>query len=371
MALTGPACLSGVVDLESSSSQSMTCVGLKSSSSRSLAYGASSAPLSETLAHNTKDRAKSKKTKVLKCSVPNCEHEGLFARQFELDRHISTKHSDHKPFHCGAINCFDKTLPWRFARSDKLANHIRAKHHREVLFADCPADLCDISPRTLEALAVHIQLAHPALSGEARAIVSVALGQKRKCPWWRCAKHISCDKLFAHLNDHQPEEIIAAQDSIHFEGFALADTTVTLGALAPLIQIVCPVCKAAVSNFKQFVHHVWASHLFIDASTGPYHFLEWRDTLKRLVRQTSRTSVTDLHPWTALTVDLHYSDTKLFRCPNCRFSSSAYSGNSARDHHLTLLRPQEDVVAEMYPVRFQILRLYPESATHPVFHDLA
>jgi len=143
-------------------------------------------PSAEAPVSTTTDRATSRRAK-LRCSVSDCNHEGLFARQYELDRHISTKHSDYKPFHCGAINCFNKTLPWTFARADKLADHVRAKHHREVLFSDCPAESCDIGPRTLEALAIHICLAHPTLPGEARAIVSVALGQKRKCPWWRCA----------------------------------------------------------------------------------------------------------------------------------------------------------------------------------------
>lgn len=337
---------------------------------------AKSASPSGTLVHTTTDRSTSRKGKTLRCSVPHCQHEGLFARQYELHRHISTKHSDYKPFHCGAINCFNKTLPWRFARVDKLADHIRAKHHREVLFSDCLAESCDIGPRTLEALAVHICLAHPNLPGEARAIVSVALGQKRKCPWWRCAKHISCDKFLAHLSDHQPDEIIASQDSIHFEGLVLDGTTVVTDVATaqthgvPVIQIACPVCKTAHSNFEEFVRHLWASHLFVDASAGPDHFLEWRDTLKRLVHQISRTTVAKLYPWAALTADLHYKSKRQFKCPRCPFVSNAYSNSSTRNHHLTLLRPQEDIVAELYPVRFQILRLYPEFVTHPVFHDL-
>jgi len=138
-----------------------------------------------------------------------------------------------------------------------------------------------------------------------------------------------------------------------------------------VIQVICPVCKAANVNFEQFVHHLWASHLFVNKPNGTEHFLEWRDALKRLVRETSRTSVTDMHPWTKLTADLRYRETRQFGCPKCPFSSNAYSGHSARDHHLTLLRPEVDVAAELYPVRFQILRLYPEFATHPVFYDLA
>jgi hypothetical protein len=244
-----------------------------SRSSTGVTHPASS---SRTLVHTTGNRAISRRARVLRCSVPNCEHEGLFTRQYELDRHVLTKHNDYKPFHCGAINCFNRTLPWRFARADKLADHIRAKHHREVLFSDCPAESCDIGPRTLEALAIHICLAHPTLLGEPRAIVSVALGQKRKCPWWRCAKHIPCDEFLAHLSDHQPDEIVAAQDSIHFEGLALTDSTAAVDATiaqqhqVPVVQVVCPVCKTANVNFEQFVHHLWARHLFVDPRVARY-----------------------------------------------------------------------------------------------------
>jgi hypothetical protein len=34
----------------------------------------------------------------------------------------------------------------------------------------------------------------------------------------------------------------------------------------PVIQVVCPVCKAPSVNFKQFVRHLWARHLFVDES---------------------------------------------------------------------------------------------------------
>jgi hypothetical protein len=34
-----------------------------------------------------------------------------------------------------------------------------------------------------------------------------------------------------------------------------------------------------------------------------------------------------------------------------------------------MLRPEAEVVAELYPHRMQILRLYPEFVSHPVFAD--
>jgi hypothetical protein len=305
----------------------------------------------------------------LACNVPGCKHEFVFNRQYELDRHVATKHSGYKPYHCGAINCFNKTLPWTFSRSDKLADHIRAKHHREVLFADCPADSCSIGPRTLEALAVHIRIAHPALQGEARAILSVALGKKRKCPWWQCAKHIHCDAFMAHLGSHDPDEILAAQSSLYFESLALTNGAANVtgqGRQRPAIEVVCPVCHTGSPGFEQFIEHLW-THLFLDSTNGVDHFLQWKRTLKLFVRQTSRASITEMMPWTVLAT----RETQLVNCPTCSFSSDHYNADrQVNDHHLTLLRPQEEVFAELFPVRFQILRLYPEFASHPVFNDL-
>jgi hypothetical protein len=321
----------------------------------------------------TSRAAKSKTQVDLACSVPGCKHEGVFTRQYELDRHVTTKHSDHKPYHCGAINCFNKTLPWTFSRSDKLADHIRAKHHREVLFADCPADSCNIGPRTLEALAVHIRIAHPALQGEARAILSVALGKKRKCPWWQCAKQISSDAFMAHLGSHDPDEILAAQSSLYFESLALTNGAANVagqGRQRPAIEVVCPVCQTGSPSFEQFIEHLWTRHLFLDSTNGIDHFLQWKGILSHHVRQTSRANIIALLPWTVLTTREHYRDGQPFSCPRCAFFVNPYAARLVSAHHLTLLRPQEEIVSELFPVRFQILRLYPEFASHPVFNDL-
>jgi hypothetical protein len=308
----------------------------------------------------------------LVCEHPGCKHEGVFTRQYELDRNVETKHGHYKPYHCGAINCFNKTLPWTFSRSDKLADHIRAKHHREVLFADCPADSCNIGPRTLEALAVHIRIAHPALQDEARAILSVALGKKRKCPWWQCAKHIPSDALMTHLESHDPDEIRAAQSSLYLEGLALTNGVVEVTGQGqwPTIEVVCPVCQTSSPNFEHFARHLWMSHLFLDPANGIDHFFQWKAALKHQVRQTRRADVTGMLPWTVLMTKEHHKETKQFGCPRCAFVANAYSDRLVFDHHLTMLRPQEEVIAELFPVRFQILRLYPEFASHPVFNDL-
>ena len=40
-----------------------------------------------------------------------------------------------------------------------------------------------------------------------------------------------------------------------------------------------------------------------------------------------------------------------------------------REHHLSFLRPEAEVISELYPRRMAILRLWPEFVTHPVFAD--
>ena len=44
--------------------------------------------------------------------------------------------------------------------------------------------------------------------------------------------------------------------------------------------------------------------------------------------------------------------------------------HSVATHHLSLLRSEAEVIHELRPYRMQILWLYPEFVTHPIFADL-
>lgn len=77
---------------------------------------------------------------LLRCSHSGCTYEGVFSRQWELQRHIMTKHTREKPFWCPVVGCIKGRGAPAFARPDKLTQHIRQVHCRNGARAVCPAD---------------------------------------------------------------------------------------------------------------------------------------------------------------------------------------------------------------------------------------
>jgi hypothetical protein len=304
----------------------------------------------------------------------DCKNEVTFSRKSDLERHERLKHShrcDEKRFVCCAQGCFRGQMPWTFARSDKLTSHIKTTHNQGTIFGRCPIKDCNFGPSTLEILGAHIRRAHQ--DDEAgRAVLNATSCKALRCPLWRCGKHVSVVKLLNHITSHAREEIEAAKPSLELVGLLVQCTC----EYDITIKVICPVCQTASANMKQFIEHLSSEHLYTPSSGDWEHFELWRAYLG----QHSVTLAEKLLPWSPIYetyLPLRKGD---IACPSCPFSvanlklhwtsDQQAKESPIREHHLSLLRPEAEVIKELYPHRMQILRLWPEFVTHPVFADL-
>jgi hypothetical protein len=346
----------------------------------------SDGPLSTTC------RQERKKSQQLTCVFDGCTHEGTFSRRSDLERHVRVKHYEGAgSFVCCAEGCLNKQihLPWTFARSDKLTAHIKAIHSRETIFSACPATGCTFGRCTLENLGVHIARAHDRYHQyeESRAVFNASTCKVRKCPLWRCGKNVKHRDLPGHVAGHAKDDVLAAIHELEHEGLVVlsASGSSQQGHVHTELSIAvqCPVCNTMSDDIDQFITHLWTSHLFLVGSGGADHFKAWRSALIRCASKPSNGDIKNLQPWANLR---HWSpcrrEVQITACPSCLLpfgdmgAGSSYPTEiqlavrkAASAHHLTLLRPEVEVVAELYPYRMQILRLYPEFVSHPVFAD--
>jgi uncharacterized C2H2 Zn-finger protein len=311
------------------------------------------------------------------CDERNCHYKGAFKSPYELARHTQTLHggTSAKRFICGALGCFRGQQPWSFARADKLTSHIKATHNYNTVFNQCPVVTCTYGPCTLEVLGVHIQHAHYGLE-EGRAVFNATPCKTRRCPLWRCGKHIATDGFMAHIITHASEDIEPAKSSLDLEGFFVETTP----QHKITVHVVCPVCEFVLLDTKQFARHLADDHLHASNSGGIVHFEKWKAYWEKNA-QKFRSQVKELLPWSRIRDISTYSHKRDYQCPCCPFSvmgAGRWFEDSQdqrdkrtliREHHLSLLRPEAEVVAELYPHRMAILRICPGFVTHPVFAD--
>lgn len=339
--------------------------------------------------------SKPRKSRQIRCDVKGCTLEGTFSRQWELRRHIQTKHSGESAvsFVCRAEGCFNKQLPWAFTRPDKLTSHIKANHSRDSVFTSCPVKGCYYEKNTLEILGVHLQRFHEGCE-EGRGVLNAATYKMRKCPLWRCGKYVKTAELLKHVAGHDEDEVLAAASKLDFEGLVVITASGPSHMNDPKRGLVvvarCPVCNTTSDDISELIAHLWTSHLFLAQSAGVAHFIAWRSlwagkVCKEVYSSTaaSYADVNKLLPWATLKeLPSYKSYLDTIKCPSCPFSSSSLGGErinplatqrAANDaisaHHLSLLRPEAEIITELYPHRMQILRLYPEFVSHPVFAD--
>jgi hypothetical protein len=333
------------------------------------------------------------KAHQFKCDFEGCTHEGTFSRNWELRRHVQTRHprAGAGSFVCRAEGCFNKQMPWTFARSDKLTAHIKATHTCNTIFTSCPANGCNFGASTLETLGVHLERAHKNCE-EGRGVLNASTCRVRKCPLWRCGKHVTAAELLDHVAGHDRNEVLAAASRLGSDGLVVTTETepahMEQSKRGLVIAMACPICDTVCGDFTA---HLWASHLFLAKSAGLAHFVAWRNTWAEVVCKSARYSegtidradINSIQPWISLKgVPGYKHGAHTIQCPSCLLSFSGPNGrrihlSESRDaamnapsvHHLSLLRPEAEVVAELYPYRMQILRLYPEFVSHPVFAD--
>jgi uncharacterized C2H2 Zn-finger protein len=321
----------------------------------------------------------------LKCEFDGCTYEGTFPRRWELTRHITQKHSIRPGlFVCWAEGCVDRQPPRSFARPDKLTSHIKAVHTRDTVFIKCPVDRCNLGRCTLETLGVHIARAHQRCQVGLQ-VLNASTCKVRKCVLWRCGKHVKARDLPGHVAGHAKDDILAATTELEHEGLVVLPASGSpqegYAKSGPVITVQCPLCKSTSENTDQFITHLWTRHLFLAGSGGADHLRTWKSALAKVTPKTDHHSIKGLLPWAVLEVFFKRETTKFFHCPACFLSfddllegyyqteTQKAVKKAALAHHLTLLRPEAEVVAELYPHRMQILRLYPEFVSHPVFAD--
>lgn len=190
---------------------------------------------------------------------------------------------------------------------------------------------------------------------------------------------MSVEKFPSHVErEHSFDEVRSVFGSLNADGF---DVNQPSGTTDFSISVRCPVCNAGCGTMKEFAEHIWSAHLLLPSTgsdIGAEHFLRWRSELAGNTYFHYRSGVNKTTPWHRFkTHELSFPSTKkTIKCPACPFSVSNAAGRyidfveMVSNHHLSLLRPEKEVVDELRPYRFQILRLYPEFVTHPVFADL-
>jgi hypothetical protein len=313
----------------------------------------------------------------------DCGDEITFSRRSDFDRHTRIKHPRgyNASFVCSAQGCFRGQVPWSFVRSDKLTSHIKITHHQNTIFSQCPIEDCSFGQCTLETMGVHIQRVHPDES-KGRAVLNATSCRTLRCPIWRCGKYFSAVKLLHHVTTHAREDIEAANQSLDLLGLLVQSTH----GCAVTIQVICPICHAVSATVEQSARHLTTEHLYTPQSATSEHFEKWKAYLRQNSRSHLVATVNKLLPWSSF--DDFYKPTakRAYGCPSCPFSVTGverfYPGSvelereqigkrtAIREHHLSFLRPGAEVVKELYPYRMQILRLWPEFASHPVFADL-
>lgn len=318
------------------------------------------------------DSPRGKTAAALVCDIPGCKQRGTFARNFELKRHINQKHGGNRLYTCGALGCFKLgSTRWTFPRLDKLTDHIRVAHNYSTTFSGCPVDSCNLVLLPLDVLGVHLRRAHSGYKAEARAIMNATNLDVRRCPLSGCNnKLFGLEQYLLHLgSQHGAEELRAASSSACFEsivfGFVNMPGTTSPISSALNVSITCLACQTITPTVQQFKMHLWANHLFLNPSQNIGHFLAWKDVLKKH-------HIQDVEPWSERVAHLYDS----IKCPKCIHSISTvyytvHYREEAQAQHPGLLRPTEQIISELMPFRMQILRLYPDFLTHPIFDDCA
>lgn len=318
----------------------------------------------------------------LKCPYVKCTYTGRFSRQYELDRHIVSKHEAKKPFTCPFRGCYAGTQVRSFSRSDKLTSHIRnihGRHPKKVL--DCCFAGCAQTALPLDLLGVHIRLSHNLASGDwitkqkARALMNAGSPAYHRCPLWRCCKSLPLSSFMQHLASHSKDDLEESHEDLSSDGFVVSDVPHSVShhgnsshASEPMISrsamqilVSCPVCSQVFGDLEGLRVHIDEDHLIIPEQKD--HFKAWKHAVQTML---SQQSTHKFEPW------IYWPSVKgecVCKCPVC--GQDEYQTLSKNwvvpDHRSTMLVN----TANIKTYRRAILKLYPDFATHPVWKDLA
>jgi len=173
-----------------------------------------------------------------------------------------------------------------------------------------------------------------------------------------------------HLETHDFNDLRAASSNPCFDGLVFESMTSNgiPDAVAPMfrIRVACPACSDVCSSFETLKMHLWEGHLFLDPLHGVEHFLGWQSYLAQFKGAT-------LLPWTNPRLLLNRGHRA--QCPTCDHSitQSLLADKQVLQNaqHPDLVKPTELINLELKHVRMQILMLYPDFLSHPIFDDWA
>lgn len=177
------------------------------------------------------------------------------------------------------------------------------------------------------------------------------------------------DAFLAHLEKHDVDDLRAASSNASFDGlvFDILTSPGIHDAVTPSVRIrvACPACSDVCLSFEDLKTHLWERHLFVDPLHGVEHFLSWQSCLAQF-------GAAGFLPWDHFKLPRKWDQHA--QCPTCKHSITAYSmdRSSYQDvGHPGLVKPTEQINLELKHIRMQILRLYPEFLSHPIFDDCA
>jgi hypothetical protein len=204
---------------------------------------------------------------------------------------------------------------------------------------------------------------------------------------WRCGKNVKAAELLGHVTGHDTDEVLLSASRLGSVGLvatvASEPARIEHSKRGLVVVVKCPICNTTCGDLDGFINHLCASHLFLAGSGGFDHFIDWKSDLARNTAVLWHSQVIGLSPWGILPTYFHpKARVQSIQCSSCLISFGGLGGDWLRPsevqqaarkaafaHHLSLLRPEAEVIAELYPHRMQILRLCPEFVSHPVFAD--
>ena len=286
---------------------------------------------------------KPRDSSALKCDFPGCHSRATFKRKYELQRHMR-KHERKEMYPCPAIDC-DRKGSRSFYRVDKLAHHLRTRHGDNDSYL-CPLAGCLTNPVSFDGIKLHAR-SHFRENNSVVETLRRIPARQRQCMLKNCLKRLDISEMQSHLLGHTMNERLQDAAVIRQMGY---DTET--------VKVICPLCKLLLHNHGEFAAHLQSVHLTTDSP----HLVEFRKSLDNVVYDCERNVI-----WCPWWVRYGCEDTvKFMVCPTCGQPASTQGPVERINHHLQLLTDQDEV----HPYRLDILRLYPDFGTHPVFDDV-
>ncbi|KAF2723691.1 hypothetical protein K431DRAFT_16830 [Polychaeton citri CBS 116435] len=196
------------------------------------------------------------------------------------------------------------------------------------------------------------------------------LSQARNCPLWSCHEKVKYGNLVQHLaSSHCENELLDGRDRLVTGGLDLSkdDQGQTR------VSIPCPVCLNLCQDEGDFVLHMTSAHIVRSGHKQVEHFQAWKHAV---VQNSTKVSAAETnYPWRKWNIYLKKRQDRIM-CSSCQKSFHTWHSGPQSElrcanlHNLKMMRSNDEIKAELFPHREQILRYWPQFCTHSTFDDL-